>query len=155
EATARAKASQILGPSITRANAPVLALDPALAEYRAIPASSLAPGMRLRVGLEQQVPVDAELVGAPAEVNLAVLTGESAPRLLQPGERIPAGAVPVGGPVECVALRSARNSTLERLAELARQLRQQSSVAQRWADRFAAALVPSVWVLALGTLAFW
>jgi len=63
--------------------------------------------------------------------------------------------VPVSGSIECVALRSARESTLERLAELARQLRERSSLVQRWADRFATALVPAVWVLALGTLLFW
>jgi len=155
EASARANASQILAPSLARAGTAVLALDQKSGQFAPLSVALIAPGARLRVGVEQTVPVDAELVGSDSEVNLAVLTGESTPRVLRPGERIPAGAVPVSGSIECVALRSARESTLERLAELARQLRERNCLVQRWADRFATALVPAVWVLALGTLLFW
>ncbi|HEX4803556.1 MAG TPA: heavy metal translocating P-type ATPase, partial [Myxococcaceae bacterium] len=155
EASARANASQILAPSLARPGTAVLALDQNSGQFAPLSTALIAPGARLRIALEQTMPVDAELVGAESEVNLAVLTGESTPRVLRPGDRIPAGAVPVSGSIECVALRSARESTLERLAELARQLRERSCAVQRWADRFATALVPAVWILAFGTLVFW
>ena len=155
EASARANASQILGPLLSRAGTPVLAMEPQSGKFCSLSPAFVAPGSRLKIGVEQTLPVDAELTGADAEVNLAVLSGEATPRLIRVGEKIPAGAVPVSGSIECVALRSARESTLERLAELARQLRERASVVQRWADRFATALVPAVWVLALGALVFW
>lgn len=155
EASARANASQLLGPSLARAGTPVLARQPGGAEFRPVSPTSIEPGTRLKIGIEQTIPVDAELAGADAELNLAVLTGEATPRLIRVGETVPAGAVPVSGPIECVALRSARESTLERLAALARQLRERSSGIERWADRFATALVPAVWVIALGALLFW
>src|SRR5262249_52265703 len=132
-----------------------MALDEKSGQFVPVTAALIAPGAQLRIGVEQALPVDAELVGAEAEVNLAVLTGESTPRVLRPGERIPAGAVPISGSIECVALCSPREPRRDRRAALARQLRAGSSIVQRWADRFATALVPAVWVLAIGTLLFW
>jgi len=155
EAVARARASQLLGSSLARAGRPTLAFDPDSGEFQPRAPGLIVPGTRLRIDVEQALPVDAELVGSAAEVNLAVLSGEAAPLLLHPGERIPAGAIPVSGPIECVAESSVRDSTLERLAEMARRLRERASSLQRWADRFAAVLAPLVWILAVLTLAHW
>jgi heavy metal translocating P-type ATPase len=155
EASARANASQILAPSLARAGAPVLVWDSGSNQFRTSSPASIVPGARLRIGVEQTLPVDATLLNAAAEVNLAVLTGEAAPLLVQPGDKIPSGAVPVSGPIECIALGSARQSTLERLADLARDLRMRTSTAQRWADNFATALGPAVCVMALASLLFW
>ena len=115
--------------------------------------------MRLRVEVEEVLPVDAIVVAAPGapevvDVTLGVLTGTAAPVARRAGEEVPAGAIPVSGPLEVVALRSARESTLERLAELARSLEDRPTRLQRLADAFAGALVPVVAALALGTLAF-
>ena len=155
EAVARAKASQLLGSSVAQASRLTSAFDPRAGEFRALAPGLIVPGTRLRIDVEQALPVDAELIGSSAEVNLAILSGEAAPRLVHPGERIPAGAIPVSGPIECVAHSSARDSTLEKLAEMARRLRERASLVQRWADRFAAALAPVVWLVALLTLAYW
>jgi Cu+-exporting ATPase len=54
----------------------------------------------------------------------------------------------------CVALRPARESTLERLSALARSLKERPSRLQRLGDAFASVLVPLVALLALGTFAF-
>jgi heavy metal translocating P-type ATPase len=99
--------------------------------------------------------VDATLASGPVELNLAVVSGEAKPRRFEVGESVPAGAVCVSGAVECIAVRSARDSTVERLAELASTLRSRPSKVQRWADAFATALVPLVFLLALGCLGFW
>lgn len=80
------------------------------------------------------LPVDARLLGAPAEVTLGVLTGESVPVLRQPGDEIPAGAIIVAGPIECEAVRPLRDSTLERLGDLARKLAARPTSLQRWAS---------------------
>ena len=93
EASARANASQLLGPSLARAGTPVLARQPGGAEFRPVSPTSIEPGTRLKIGIEQTIPVDAELAGADAELNLAVLTGEATPRLIRVGETVPAGAV--------------------------------------------------------------
>jgi Cu+-exporting ATPase len=113
--------------------------------------------MRVRVEVEEVLPVDAVLAAAPegggdVEVTLGVLTGTAAPVTKRVGDEVPAGAVPVSGPLHAIAIRPARASTLERLAELSRSLKERPTRLQRLADGFAAALVPAVTALALGTL---
>jgi heavy metal translocating P-type ATPase len=154
EATARAKASRMLGPLLELARGPVLA-GPERGELALISPALVAAGMRVRVDVEGVLPVDARLVGGPVEVNLGVLTGEAVPVTLQVGAEVPAGAVPVSGPMECVALRASRASTLERLAGLARDLHARPSPLKRAADAFAAAIVPIVFTLAIGTFVGW
>lgn len=152
EATGRAKASSLLGPSLRRGSEPVLVAGED-GVFTARAPSQVAPGDRLRIGTEEVLPVDARLLAGPAEVNLGVLTGESVPVVKQAGDELPAGAIVVGDAIECEALRPLRDSTLERLGELARRLSSRPTSLQRWADRFAAVLTPVVAVVAFGTLA--
>lgn len=151
EATGRAKASSLLGPSLRRGSEPVLVAGEG--GFSAKAPSLVVPGDRLKIDTEEVLPVDARLVSGPAEVNLGVLTGESVPVVKQAGDELPAGAIVVAGPVEVVALRPLRDSTLERLSDLAKKLASRPTSLQRWADRFAAILTPIVAVVAFGTLA--
>jgi P-type E1-E2 ATPase len=118
-------------------------------------AGEVEAGMLIEVPAEQVVPADLVLEADAAEVDLAVLTGESRPVVLARGETVPAGAVVVGESLSGRALRPASESALERLATLARSLTERSSPTLRWADRFAAVLVPTATLLALATLVYW
>jgi P-type E1-E2 ATPase len=160
EASARANASRVLGPSLKLAGAPVEvraagADGKGAGAWRTASPATVEPGMCVRVAADSVVPVDLVLEGGPAEVSLGVLTGESAPLTLHPGDEVPAGAVPVASALEGIALRSARASTLERLADLARGLAARPSGLLRVADAFARALAPLVWLLAIGAFGWW
>lgn len=154
EASARARASRIIAPSLQLVGAGVLAAG-ADGVFEKTPPAAILAGTRLRIDVEQTVPVDVR--AAPAcgevEVTLGVLTGAAAPVTVSAGDEIPAGAVVIAGPLHCTALRSARDSTLERLAELAKSLKERPSRLQRLADAFAGALVPLVTLLAAFTFA--
>ena len=80
EATARARASGVLGR---------------LVDLGGRGAAAIQPGDAVRVPVEQVVPVDVEVRGAPVEVDLGVVTGEPRPVLVAVGEAVPAGAVPL------------------------------------------------------------
>ena len=151
EATGRAKASSLLGPSLRRSTEPVLVLGEG--GYSEKAPSLVMPGDRLKIDTEEVLPVDAKLLNTAAEVNLGVLTGESVPVLRHPGDELPAGAIIVAGPIEVEAVRPLRDSTLERISDLAKKLAARPTSLQRWADRFAAVLTPIVVVAAFGTLA--
>ncbi len=152
EASARARASRVIAPSLQLTSAEFLATgDDGIA--RRLGASSILAGMTLLINLEETVPVDLRVApsSGPVEVTLGVLTGAAAPVTMKPGDEIPAGAVVVSGPLHGIALRGARESTLERLAELARSLKERPSRLQRLGDAFAGALVPLVGLLAVAT----
>ena len=154
EARARSKASRALGPLLEVSRGTVRwrrdgghSLD--------LSAAEVEPGMQITVAAGQVVPVDLRLEQDGAELDLAILTGESRPAVLRRGATVPAGAIPVTHAVEGMALRASRDSALERLAELARTLGEKTAPTLAWADRFATALTPAVVVVAAGTLAFW
>ncbi len=145
EASARAKASLVIAPSVNGGGERAI-LDEGGAQ-RPIDTASIEEGMTLIVPVETTLPVDAKVI-EPVELNLGVLTGVAAPVLRRPGDEVPAGAIPISGPLRCVALRAARASTLERLAALAKSLGDRRGKLLRLADTFAALLVPFVGVAA-------
>ena len=152
EASARARASRVIAPSLQLTSADFLATGEDGIPRR-LGASSILAGMKLRIDLDETVPVDMRVApeSGLVEVTLGILTGAAAPVTMKPGDEIPAGAVVVSGPLQGFALRGARESTLERLAELARSLKERPSRLQRLGDAFAGALVPLVALLAVTT----
>ncbi len=153
EATARSKASRTLGPLIEVTRGTVRWLkEPAPSV--AISAAEVEPGMRIEISAGQVVPVDMRLEHA-AEFDLAIINGESRPVAVERGATVPAGAIPLTPKVEGIALRASRHSALERLAQLARGLVEASSPRRAWADRFAAALTPTIAFVAACTVGWW
>jgi Cu2+-exporting ATPase len=148
EATARSRASRSLGPLVEMGRRRVLANGTWVAP------AEIQPGMRLTIEPEQIVPVDMTLELEQAEVDHAVLTGEARPVMLVRGQTVEAGAV-AQMVLTGIALRASQDSTLERLAQLARSLGERPQGVLRWADRFAGALTPVVWTIALATLVYW
>lgn len=154
EASARARASRVIAPSLKLSNAPVQARRGPESAWERLGPSEIEPGMELRIEAEEVLPVDARVLESDVDLTLGVLTGAAAPVTRKVGSEVPAGAVPVSGALLCVALRPARESTLERLSALARSLKERPSRLQRLGDAFASVLVPLVALLALGTFAF-
>jgi heavy metal translocating P-type ATPase len=154
EARARSGASQRLGPALEEVRRPSRIRTPDGIERDVSPAE-IEPGSTVIVAVDRMAPVDLRLERDAAEVSLAVVTGESAPVSLARGDLVPAGAVPISEGLDGVALRSARSSTLERLAELSRALREERSDLIRWADELASGLTPLVAIIALSVLGYW
>ena len=154
EARARSKACRALGPllEVSRGTVRWRRGD---GLTRELSAAEVEPGMRIEVTVGQVVPVDLRLEQDAAELDLAILNGESRPVALSRGAIVPAGAIPVTHAVEGTTLRASRDSALERLADLARTLGERTSPTLAWADRFATALTPAVAVIAAATLAYW
>jgi heavy metal translocating P-type ATPase len=153
EAQGRAQASRLLGPLLERTRASVRVRRGETLEPTA--PALIAAEDELFLDVDETLPVDARVLGDTVEVNLAVLTGEPTPVARHAGETVPAGAVVVAGSLRGVALRSAKASTLERLAELSRTLREQPSQLVRLADGFATVLTPLVFLVAGATFLHW
>jgi heavy metal translocating P-type ATPase len=153
EAKARTHASKLVAHLLEPAAQPVLAAEPGQPLERIEP-PLIRAGMHIEVAVDQPVPVDARASEA-CELSVAVLSGEAEPVQVAPGDEVPAGAVPLSAPLKAEALRPARESTLERLAELSRGLRARRNRAQRVADRLATWLTPIIALVAVASLAVW
>ncbi|GAA4557888.1 heavy metal translocating P-type ATPase [Planotetraspora kaengkrachanensis] len=128
----------------------------------------------LRDGAEERIPVDrlavADLfVVRPGEkiatdgvveegssaVDASMLTGESVPVEVGPGDTVTGATVNAGGRLVVRATRVGSDTRLAQMARLVEEAQTGKARVQRLADRISAVFVPAVIALAVGTLGFW
>ncbi|MEX1025291.1 MAG: cation-translocating P-type ATPase [Planctomycetota bacterium] len=121
-----------------------------------VPLAEVAVGNLVTVRPGERVPVDGDVISGRSEIDTALLTGESTPRAVAPGDRVIAGALNGTGAFSLRATGIGANSTLERIATAIHAAQASRAPAQRLADRLAAVFVPIVLaVAALGLGAAW
>ena len=109
-----------------------------------ISALRLAPGDRVRVPLGQAIAADGRLLEGVAQVDEALLTGESAPVPKQPGDALVAGSFNRGAPLLMQVDRVGADTRHEAIVALMREAMSQRPALARTADRIAA---PFLWVV--------
>lgn len=124
-------------------------------EVRLVPVARLEPGDRILVHTGEAVPADARLVDSAAAFDQSLLTGESVPVTLRPGDWAPGGALLAGAPVHLEVMRAAADSTLTLISRLAERGAAQKPALARLADRIAAVFVPLILLMAALTGLIW
>ncbi|MFC4986611.1 heavy metal translocating P-type ATPase [Saliphagus infecundisoli] len=112
------------------------------------------PRDRIRVNAGDRIPFDGTVVEGTATADEALLTGESVPRSVAPGEAVVGGATLLEGSV-VVEVGEDASSTMDRLVELLWNVQSTNVGAQRLANVFAVAFVPLVLAVAAGATALW
>ena len=120
-----------------------------------IPVALLAPGDRVRVLPGQSVPADGTVTAGQAEVDEAMLTGESLPVPKVTGDRVIAGTVVYGAALEVAVQAVGVDTQLAHMAALVAQAQGSKAPAQDLADRISAVFVPVILVLAAATFVGW
>jgi P-type Cu+ transporter len=124
------------------------------AEVR-VPAAALQVGDRFVVRPGETVATDGVVEGGSSAVDAALLTGESVPVEVQPGDAVVGGCVNTGGRLVVRATRVGADTQLARMARLVEDAQSGKAAAQRLADRVSGVCVPVVIALAVATLGFW
>jgi Cu2+-exporting ATPase len=148
----RAKARSAAG-DLLALQAPAVCVIDAAGRERSIPLSDVQPGDVLRVRPGDRIPVDAILEAGEALLDNSLLTGESAPERVGPGQLCRAGAVNTSGLLTLRARARSEDSSLAAIARLVDAGTQSRSRYVRLADRAAALYVPVVHAAALATFA--
>ena len=148
----RARARSAAGDLLALQSPVACAVDAAGRE-RSIPLGDVQPGDLLRVRPGDRIPVDATLEDGEALLDNSLLTGESAPERVFPGQLCRAGAVNNSGLLTLRARARSEDSTLAAIARLVDAGAQSRSRYVRLADRAAALYVPVVHAAALATFA--
>ncbi len=112
-------------------------------------------GDRLYVAPGDRVPVDGLVIEGRSELDVSMLTGETAPAATAPGATISAGALNLTGNLIIRAQARSEDSTVAAIARLMEAGAQSKSAYVRLADKAAALYVPIVHSLAALTLAGW
>jgi len=120
-----------------------------------IPVAELAVGDRFVVRPGEKIATDGTVDEGTSAIDASLLTGESVPVEVAPGDPVVGATVNAGGRLVVRATRIGSDTQLAQMARLVEDAQTGKAPVQRLADRVSAVFVPVVIALAVGTLGFW
>jgi P-type Cu+ transporter len=115
----------------------------------------LAVGDQFVVRPGEKIATDGVVTEGSSAVDAAMLTGESVPVEVRPGDQVVGATVNVGGRIIVRASRIGSDTQLAQMAKLVEDAQTGKAQAQRLADKISGIFVPIVIALAVATLGFW
>ena len=151
EAGARARAAE----GISR----LVRLAPVMARKAApdggttdVPVASLSAGDLVEVVPGERMPVDGNVVEGGSEADEALLSGESAPVPKTAGDPVVAGSLNGTGRLLVRVARTGADTVLSRIVQAVEEAQARKAPIQRLADRVVRGFVPSIVLVAAGTI---
>ncbi|MFJ4617990.1 heavy metal translocating P-type ATPase [Streptomyces sp. NPDC088812] len=120
-----------------------------------VPADRLAVGDRFAVRPGEKIATDGTVVEGVSAVDVSMLTGESVPVDVGPGDAVTGATVNRGGRLVVEATRVGADTRLARMAKLVEDAQNGKAEVQRLADRVAGIFVPVVLLIASVTFGTW
>ncbi|WP_323097248.1 heavy metal translocating P-type ATPase [Intrasporangium sp. YIM S08009] len=120
-----------------------------------VPVGSLTAGTRFVVRPGEKVATDGVVEDGTSAVDASMLTGESVPVEVGPGDAVVGATVNAGGRLVVRATRVGSDTQLAQMARLVEDAQNGKAQVQRLADRVSGIFVPVVITLAVATLGFW
>lgn len=136
-------------------DAAVLRDGPAGRVETRVPASELVVGDVVVVRPGERIPSDGLVRDGSSAVDLSMLTGESVPVEVRPGDRVTGATVNVGGRLVVEVTRVGADTELARMGRLVEEAQTGKAEVQRLADRVSGVFVPVVIGLALLAFVGW
>ena len=120
-----------------------------------IPTAELAVGDEFVVRPGEKIATDGTVVSGSSAVDASMLTGESVPVEVAPGDPVTGATVNAGGRLVVRATRVGSDTQLAQMAKLVEDAQSGKAAVQRLADRISGVFVPIVIAIALVALAAW
>ena len=120
-----------------------------------IPIENLSVGDRFVVRPGEKIATDGEVASGTSAIDASLLTGESVPVEVGPGDPVTGATVNAGGRLVVVATRVGAETSLAQMARLVSDAQSGKAPVQRLADRISAVFVPIVIALSVASLGFW
>ncbi len=125
-------------------------------------------GEEVRIGIDQlavgdhfvarpgeKIATDGVIVEGSSAIDASLLTGESVPVEVAPGDAVTGATVNAGGRLVIRATRVGADTQLAQMARLVTDAQNGKAAVQRLADRISGVFVPIVIALAVATLGYW
>jgi Cu+-exporting ATPase len=122
---------------------------------RRIPIDELRAGDLFIVRPGEKVATDGVVEEGASAIDKSLLTGESVPVEVQPGDEVFGATINVGGRLVVRAVSVGADTALAQIGRLVTEAQSGKAPVQRLADRISGVFVPIVIAIAVATLAFW
>lgn len=122
---------------------------------RELPAVALLPGMEVAVRAGESFPADGHVTSGETAINAALLTGESNPVSVSPGDPVFAGTLNVTAPVRVVVEESGETSRLAKILRQVEESAERRAPVVALANRMSGWFVAIVLLLAVITFVIW
>ncbi|MEV5557291.1 heavy metal translocating P-type ATPase [Nonomuraea wenchangensis] len=131
------------------------AKDVELADGTRVPVERLQTGDRFVVRPGEKIATDGVVEEGTSAVDASMLTGESVPVEVQPGDGVTGATVNAGGRLIVRATKVGADTQLAQMARLVEEAQTGKAQVQRLADRISGVFVPVVIALSVATLGYW
>ena len=122
---------------------------------RTVPVGDLRVDDRFVVRPGEKIATDGVVVSGTSAVDASMVTGESVPVEVGPGDSLVGACVNAGGRLVVRATRVGADTQLAQMARMVEDAQSGKAQVQRLADRISGIFVPIVITLAVATLGFW
>ncbi len=120
-----------------------------------VPVDDLLVGQEFVVRPGEKVATDGVVVAGTSALDTSLLTGESVPVEVGPGDEVTGATLNAGGRLVVRAVRVGAETRLGQMALLVDAAQNGKADVQRLADRVSGVFVPGVLAIAAGALGFW
>lgn len=120
-----------------------------------VPVNLLKVSDNVLVKTGEKIPVDGLIIEGNADINTAMITGESLPIYKQVGDEVLAGTLNTNGVITIKVLKEASDTTLSKIITLLKSAQSKQIPISRFADKIANIFVPAVIVISILTFLIW
>ncbi|MBW8783069.1 MAG: cadmium-translocating P-type ATPase [Novosphingobium sp.] len=124
-------------------------------ELHWVAAPSLTPGVLMRVATGERLAADGTIVSGASNLDVSLLTGETAPVAAKVGDAVHAGTLNLGAPLDIRVSAAGQDTSLAEIARLMEASGQARSAYVRIADRASRFYAPAVHTLAAASFLGW
>jgi Cu2+-exporting ATPase len=122
---------------------------------RILTPARVVPGMKVLAAAGERIAVDGTVTTGLSDVDTSLITGETVPRRVAPGDRVFAGTVNLGAPLTLDVTAAGESTLLAEIVRLTEAAEQGRARHVALADRVARFYAPVVHTLALATFLGW
>lgn len=120
-----------------------------------IPTKEVAIGETVIIKPGDRIALDCEIISGSSEIDESSVTGESIPVFKKAGDKAVSGTVNITGVITAKVTSVSGETTVDRMAELVREIASTKAPIAKVADKVAAVFVPAVMAIALVVLSIW
>jgi len=113
--------------------------------------TQLKVGDLVLINTGEQVPMDCKILWGDADVNEAIITGESIPVTKTKGDLLIGGSVLANGTVKALVSAVGKDTVMNSIVELVQRAQTEKPPVQKLADRISGVFIPAVLAIALLT----